>query len=820
MDDDDASSALIAQMLANDYAAAQQSYSHDFFDSMSDDEEVGRKRKRNKKGKAKKAKKVKKPKPKPKPKAKPKENVTEASNVATTGAATDPATGKKVRKKPRKWTDEEEKLFLEALDLYGRDWKSCVKHMGNTRTTQGFTSHAQKHFIKLYIANKDMPAKVRESGEGYTLSGKPLDPNSAAAKAYGVGGKKGKKVYRKQLEEKNRLTTSEPEKSKDVDGMAGTDGSAISKSNENESKKQAENKNVFVADSKSRENGVETETKKNREEKEELSSSSVSSSPSFDSSTLHTLSLASLNEISTVGLSGRQMNDLMLAKARAEGQNLRQKTDSTLPQQNLSPQELARRMEIQKKKEEQKQLAKEQKAKERREKAELKRKLMKEKKEKREAAKREKIRIAEAARIAKEKELYGDDGRTAYSRKRARRKTSSRFTHKQPDSLQFVRCRSYNGTPGSSSRDAQPFRMCVAPSVLAMADLHAHFTLREVIGYLGGYLDEGTRTMYILRAFPGRSICCSELSDREAEMDPVAEVVLRSEVAAAGMQVVGWYHSHPTFQPVPSMVDINNQATYQNLFSQVSGSCGASDSPFVGLIMSPYDAALPTDMSTSGWFHVCAPNTERIPMKLECTVEPKFEMKHIVENGLKIEMEEIVSLLKKENLNNDNNSANTVDLVKMDQGQGGGGGGEKEKKLIDIDNDQDRVKVGAVALREMLSQAKKLVTKFGNDIMESENMIEWNRIFRVDGAAQQRPRKNIDKLMASLRIRLSSAFGPEDCSGEGEKSMAGYWSQVLGQFLDALRKHILETMPGSANFRSSSASIEGTNGNESSNVTV
>jgi protein MYSM1 len=29
-----------------------------------------------------------------------------------------------------------------------------------------------------------LPDKVKESGEGYTLSGKPLDPNSAAAKPY------------------------------------------------------------------------------------------------------------------------------------------------------------------------------------------------------------------------------------------------------------------------------------------------------------------------------------------------------------------------------------------------------------------------------------------------------------------------------------------------------------------------------------------------------------------------------------------------------------------------------------------------------------
>lgn len=31
-----------------------------------------------------------------------------------------------------------------------------------------------------------MPAKVAETGSGYTLSGKPLDPTSAAARAYGL----------------------------------------------------------------------------------------------------------------------------------------------------------------------------------------------------------------------------------------------------------------------------------------------------------------------------------------------------------------------------------------------------------------------------------------------------------------------------------------------------------------------------------------------------------------------------------------------------------------------------------------------------------
>jgi protein MYSM1 len=56
-------------------------------------------------------------------------------------------------------------------------------HIG-TRDKNSIRSHAQKYFIKLYKNGKPLPAKVAESGAGYTLSGKPLDPESAAAKQY------------------------------------------------------------------------------------------------------------------------------------------------------------------------------------------------------------------------------------------------------------------------------------------------------------------------------------------------------------------------------------------------------------------------------------------------------------------------------------------------------------------------------------------------------------------------------------------------------------------------------------------------------------
>jgi len=82
-----------------------------------------------------------------------------------------------------KWTDEEEKLFLESLDLHGRDWKKASEFI-KTRDKYAIASHAQKHFIKLWKEGAPLPAKVQETGVGYTLSGKPLDPNSGAARQY------------------------------------------------------------------------------------------------------------------------------------------------------------------------------------------------------------------------------------------------------------------------------------------------------------------------------------------------------------------------------------------------------------------------------------------------------------------------------------------------------------------------------------------------------------------------------------------------------------------------------------------------------------
>ena len=51
-----------------------------------------------------------------------------------------------------------------------------------------------------------------------------------------------------------------------------------------------------------------------------------------------------------------------------------------------------------------------------------------------------------------------------------------------------------------------------------------------------------------------------------------------------GFKIVGWYHSHPEFQPTPSIQDIETQMSYQTLFRDHS----TGDEPFIGIIINPY----------------------------------------------------------------------------------------------------------------------------------------------------------------------------------------------------------------------------------------
>jgi SHAQKYF class myb-like DNA-binding protein len=85
--------------------------------------------------------------------------------------------------KDGRWTNWEHDRFLEALELFGKDWKKVQKHVG-TRTTTQARSHAQKYFAKLEKAIYSpcsvprTPGETRPDGETTTTQTPLVSPSA------------------------------------------------------------------------------------------------------------------------------------------------------------------------------------------------------------------------------------------------------------------------------------------------------------------------------------------------------------------------------------------------------------------------------------------------------------------------------------------------------------------------------------------------------------------------------------------------------------------------------------------------------------------
>jgi len=400
------------------------------------------------------------------------------------------------------YSPEEEQRFLEGIELYGRDWKNLTNYIG-TRNSKSVRSHAQKHFIKLYREAKPLPPKVRETGSGYTLSGKPLDPYSASAKPYLAN------VDIEEIERKIAL----------FNGNKGQDDDEKSNNKIIEDKKENTEKDTKM--DKNKINDDKTEPLKNNKDTE------------------------------------------------AVNENTQKKVNSSIPKKEVKPKKEANNKKI------------------------------------------NINRRTKSQQALMDSIVYDEDGRTLYSKQRPKRSTASKnLNYKEymdsSNPLTMVKCESYYGIPGSGTPGSQPFSIIVNPIALATMDLHSHLVKTEVIGLLAGEWNLEEKKLYVLSAYPCKSIENDENTEESmnrhvnVEMDPIGEFEIRNEINKLNMKVVGWYHSHPKFAPDPSFVDIENQLNYQNLFREKNN----IDEPFVGVIVGPYDPRLPRSYSAVNWFYV------------------------------------------------------------------------------------------------------------------------------------------------------------------------------------------------------------------------
>ena len=132
----------------------------------------------------------------------------------------------------------------------------------------------------------------------------------------------------------------------------------------------------------------------------------------------------------------------------------------------------------------------------------------------------------------------------------------------------------------SSLGRVQPFLINITSSATLLIDFHCHLTTNEVSGYLGGTWDFNTHHLNITHTFP----LLNSRFDREKSSE--CEYDIQKTMLEKNVQLVGWYHSHPRFSPLPTLRDCDKQLDYQ---IKLRGTSDTTYTPCVGFIFSSYD---------------------------------------------------------------------------------------------------------------------------------------------------------------------------------------------------------------------------------------
>ncbi|RUS78538.1 hypothetical protein EGW08_013716 [Elysia chlorotica] len=183
------------------------------------------------------------------------------------------------------------------------------------------------------------------------------------------------------------------------------------------------------------------------------------------------------------------------------------------------------------------------------------------------------------------------------------------YVHVCRDPFTLIKCENFD-----SLSKIQPFTVSISSNSLLLMDFHCHLTKSEVVGYLGGRWDCQRQHLSIEQAFPAKC----RLGDKDRST--IVEDEIRRSMCQKGMMVVGWYHSHPTCPPDPSLRDLDCQMAYQ---LRMRGS-GAIYLPCVGFILSPFEKFPPKQDSKIQAYWVM-PNLEHptsfnIPMHVTHSV--------------------------------------------------------------------------------------------------------------------------------------------------------------------------------------------------------
>jgi len=128
-------------------------------------------------------------------------------------------------------------------------------------------------------------------------------------------------------------------------------------------------------------------------------------------------------------------------------------------------------------------------------------------------------------------------------------------------------------------------KVYVSYQALFIMNLHAHLFRTEIIGFISGYYidNQDKKCLFIEDANIVEPLESNRYDrTKSVEMEPNSSHSVSHKILnERGMQILGWYHSHPTFDVCPSNTDIWNHQSYQEHFNR-------DNKPFIGLIVGPY----------------------------------------------------------------------------------------------------------------------------------------------------------------------------------------------------------------------------------------
>ncbi|KAB0794309.1 hypothetical protein PPYR_11148 [Photinus pyralis] len=146
-------------------------------------------------------------------------------------------------------------------------------------------------------------------------------------------------------------------------------------------------------------------------------------------------------------------------------------------------------------------------------------------------------------------------------------------TYVKTPTIRLIYCKAF------SEESPQQFQINLHLQALLLMDLHAHTSTAEVMGLIGGYWNPDSKIMTILRYVPCRNIASSAT---HCDMCPISQAKAADMIHDEGFNILGWFHSHPTFAPEPSQQDLDTQLTVQQWIGH--------NKPCVGVILSPFSA--------------------------------------------------------------------------------------------------------------------------------------------------------------------------------------------------------------------------------------